>query len=107
MNGPKIEIDWSKLPTDLSKFTKDLREIITEIQNEAPKDNNGKLLPTSNQKQRFVSAILKEVSDPIKLMNEVENAPKDKHGMPILPDLQAQYFLLMIIAGVLMNDPKS
>jgi hypothetical protein len=40
-------------------------------------------------------------------MIEVQNAPKDKHGMPILPELQSQYFLLMMIAGVLMKNSMS
>ena len=29
MNGPKIEIDWSKLPTDVSKFKNDLSNCLS------------------------------------------------------------------------------
>ena len=85
---------------DMSKLPNNIQKILFELYEKSQKDKDGNMKPSDQDLMILINAIIQEVGDTKKFINEIQNAPKDKRGNPIISEKKKQLFNLML--GIFM-----
>lgn len=85
---------------DMSKLPNNIQKILFKLYEKSQKDKDGNMKPSDQDLMILINAIIQEVGDTKKFINEIQNAPKDKRGNPIISEKKKQLFNLML--GIFM-----